>query len=96
MIEKNKWLILEAEQDFLAKWDESWRRWDHALMKPPKRFPCAFQYQESFDPRCCGSWEDISLKLAKDNIERKLKDDITISERMLNRLYSLKEAQEDT
>ena len=43
MIEKNKWLILETEQDFLAKWDESWRRWDHALMKPPKHFPCAFQ-----------------------------------------------------
>ena len=96
MIEKNKWLILETEQDFLAKWDESWRRWDHALMKPPKHFPCAFQYQASFDPNCGSSWEAISLELAKNNIKKRLKEDIALSERMLNKLYDLKEAQEDT
>jgi hypothetical protein len=86
-----KWLILETEQDFLDNWNEDWERWNHSFMIRPEHFPCAFQYQDSFDPRSCGSWDAISLELAKDNIERELKEDIALSERMLNRLYNLKE-----
>ena len=96
MIAKNEWVILETEQDFLTKWNESWGRWDYAVMNPPKHFPCAFQYHASFDPSCPSSWEAISLELAKNNIEKRLKEDIALSEKMLNKLYNLKEAQEDT
>lgn len=99
MIKISKWLILETEQDFLNKWDErwgeGWGRWNYAIMKRPEHFPCAFQYQDSFDSHSCGSWCAISLELAKDNIERELKESIALSERMLNRLYSLKETQEN-
>lgn len=91
MFEMGEWLILETEQDFLDGWDEYWGRWDHAIMERPDHFPCAFQYQEPFDTHECGSWKAISLKLAKDNIERELKEDIALSERMLNELYNLKE-----
>ncbi len=95
MLEKGKWLILETEQDFLNKWNEHLGSWDHAIMKRPIHFPCAFQYQVSFDSRGCDSWYAISLELAKDNIERELKEDIALYERMLNKLYNLKEVQEN-
>ena len=95
MLKMGKWLILETEQDFLSRWDERWERWNHAIMKRPDHFPCAFQYQDSFDSHSCGSWYAISLELAKDNIERELKEDIALSERMLSRLYNLKEEQEN-
>lgn len=91
MIKMGRWLILETEQDFLDKWDESWGRWDHSFMKRPNHFPCAFQYHDSSDSHFCGCWYPISPALAKDNIERELKEDIALSERMLNRLYNLKE-----
>ena len=91
MLKMGKWLILETEQDFLDRWDERWERWNHVFMNRPNHFPCAFQYQDSFDSHSCGSWVAISLELAKDNIERELKEDIALSERMLNRLYNLKE-----
>lgn len=95
MLKMGKWLILETEQDFLDRWEERWGSWNHAAMKRPNHFPCAFQYQDSFDSHSCGSWCAISLELAKDNIERELREDIALSERMLNRLYNLKEAQEN-
>lgn len=95
MLKKGKWLILETEQDFLNRWDADWERWDDEIMKRPDHFPCAFQYQDPFDFDCCGSWHAISLELAKDNIERELKEDIALSERMLSRLYNLKEANEN-
>ena len=95
MLKMGKWLILETEQDFLNRWDEDWERWDHAIMKRPDHFPCAFQYQDSIDSYCCGSWYAISFELAKDNIERELKEDIALSERMLSKLYNLKEALEN-
>jgi len=95
MLKMGKWLILETEQDFLNRWDESWGRWDHSIMTRPEHFPCAFQYQDPFDSYSCGSWYVISLELAKDNIERELKEDIALSERMLRKLYNLKKVQED-
>lgn len=95
MLKMGKWLILETEQDFLNRWEERWGSWDHDSMKRPNHFPCAFQYQDSFDSHSCGSWYAISLELAKDNIERELREDIALSERMLNRLHNLKGVQEN-
>lgn len=95
MLRMGKWLILETESDFLDNWDENWERWNHSFMRRPDYFPCAFQYQDSFDSHSCGSWYAISLELAKDNIERELKEDIALSERMLNRLYNLRRKDED-
>ena len=73
MVEYGKYLILENSYEFSSKWDEQWHTWGYCYMaQKPNAYPCAFEYQESPDPKSRGSWIPRSVREVEIAIRKRI------------------------
>lgn len=89
MYRVGRYYVIEKPEDFLDKWDDSWKRFDKAIspISPDDlkvmKYPFVLYYCDSYAPNCCGHYCLINNKEDLDDFKTYLEDTITSFNRQI-------------